>query len=316
MSSVRYRLPGEGEQEHHITGHSRIVSVHEDNWPEGFVMRPFHITPQCPFLMICEGEDDGTDSGCNLPLHEEQNYPEVFQYFHSHIGEGKEFRKLVLSHPFRCMGMQKETLYNLLKEKYPNALVYWVESPIAGCWIGATPEVLLEGSGKQWRTMALAGTKTREEEWDIKNREEQSLVASFIMERLLPTGISVEASSPHTYSIGTLQHLCTDFDLTLPEHYSMPALLRILHPTPAVCGVPQREAMHFILRHEGYDRRYYAGIVGPYHPEGDTRLHVNIRCTQFYGDGSAYVYAGSGLMPDSTAMEEWAEINRKKDSVC
>uniref|UniRef100_UPI0040474081 chorismate-binding protein n=1 Tax=Flavobacterium sp. TaxID=239 RepID=UPI0040474081 len=35
-----------------------------------------------------------------------------------------------------------------------------------------------------------------------------------------------------------------------------------MHPTPAVCGLPKKEAMEFVLKEEGYDRKFYSGFLG------------------------------------------------------
>ena len=38
-----------------------------------------------------------------------------------------------------------------------------VHTPQSGMWLTATPEILLEGSGCDWRTIALAGTMRLED---------------------------------------------------------------------------------------------------------------------------------------------------------
>lgn len=57
---------------------------------------------------------------------------------------------------------------------------------------------------------------------------------------------------------GALSHLKTDFHFSLPDSNKLGNLLNLLHPTPAVCGLPKEEAYRFIQDNEKYDRRYYS----------------------------------------------------------
>lgn len=64
-------------------------------------------------------------------------------------------------------------------------MIYLCHTPASGTWLGSTPEILLSGHGKEWHTVALAGTMPMQNEvmptdWDKKNREEQGYVADYI----------------------------------------------------------------------------------------------------------------------------------------
>lgn len=59
-------------------------------------------------------------------------------------------------------------------------MIYLCHTPASGTWLGSTPEILLSGHGKEWHTVALAGTMPMQNEvmptdWDRKNREEQAM---------------------------------------------------------------------------------------------------------------------------------------------
>jgi isochorismate synthase len=51
-------------------------------------------------------------------------------------------------------------------------------------------------------------------------------------------------------------------------------VLAQLNPTPAVCGLPQDVAHHFIMEMEGMDRQFYSGFVGVLNLEEQTHLYV------------------------------------------
>ena len=94
---------------------------------------------------------------------------------------------------------------------------------------------------------------------------------------------------------GALSHLKTDFQFSLKDNKGLGDLLKVLHPTPAVCGLPKEEAYRFILQNEGYDRRYYSGFIGWLDPEGRTDIYVNLRCMHIE-DEQLTLYAGGGLL--------------------
>jgi isochorismate synthase len=87
-----------------------------------------------------------------------------------------------------------------------------------------------------------------------------------------------------------------------------------MHPTPAVCGLPREKAKRFIDNFENFDRKYYAGFLGPVFSNGDFYSMVNLRCTEAYH--SCYVlYAGAGVNAMSVAKDELLEIKRKLKTI-
>jgi len=87
-------------------------------------------------------------------------------------------------------------------------------------------------------------------------------------------------------------------------------LLQELHPTPAVCGLPKREAFGFIVRHEHTPRQYYSGFMGPLEMNAGTHLYVSLRCMQMT-ETKYRLYAGGGLLKESRMESEWQETEAK-----
>jgi menaquinone-specific isochorismate synthase len=87
------------------------------------------------------------------------------------------------------------------------------------------------------------------------------------------------------------------------------ALLRALHPTPAVGGTPRPSALEWIRAHEPFARGWYAGPVGWVGPDA-AEFAVALR-SAYFQDRSAVVVAGAGLVAGSDPDAEWDETARK-----
>ena len=119
---------------------------------------------------------------------------------------------------------------------------------------------------------------------------------------------------PKPVRAGELAHLKSDFCFPLPNNKKLGDLLKRLHPTPAVCGLPKEKAYRFIQENEGYDRQYYSGFIGWLEPEGKSDLYVNLRCMNILSD-RLVLYAGSGLLPSSEPESEWQETEAKMQTM-
>ncbi|TGE27965.1 isochorismate synthase [Hymenobacter metallicola] len=212
--------------------------------------------------------------------------------------------------------------------RYPRAFVSLVSAPGAGTWLGASPEVLVEIDEQGiFRTMALAGTQAlapgalpHHAIWRQKEIEEQALVARYIVSCFKQLRLrEYDETGPRTVVAGQLLHLRTDFAVNLRQ-VPFPTLgtdmLRLLHPTSAVGGMPKQAALSFLQQHEGYDRAYYSGFLGPVNlpQSGVSRLFVNLRCLQLRSQ-EAVLYAGTGLTADSDPEREWQETEMKLSTI-
>jgi len=202
--------------------------------------------------------------------------------------------------------------FRQLCNKYgSNAFVYCVSSEYFGTWIGATPEILLEGNSHKMKTTSLAGTKLNiETPWTTKEKEEQQIVTDYI-NTILRTHIeqnNIERSAPYTFFTGAVHHLKSDFEFSLPKD-DWYQLMNDLHPTPAVCGVPTKAAMELILSSEKHFREFYTGIIG-LQRKNQLKSFVNLRCMQVLAEVCA-LYVGGGITSDSNTKSEWEETENK-----
>jgi len=207
-------------------------------------------------------------------------------------------------------------LFIELCNRYPNAFVSLVHIPGAFTWLGATPERFLKVEDQKAHTTALAATRPFEgllpdlSVWNEKEKEEQQLVTDYILKVLKKEGItSFECMGPYAMQAGNLVHLKTDIKFSITNKNAIFSLIKALHPTPAVCGIPKEEALKLINSIEPHDREYYAGYLGPVNKES-MELYVNLRCMRWIG-GKPSLFVGGGITAASVPEQEWEETNFK-----
>ncbi|MEY3499485.1 MAG: hypothetical protein RL308_1154 [Bacteroidota bacterium] len=231
------------------------------------------------------------------------------------------FYKVVLSRE-EIVELQDFDLVNLYKKllnSYPTAFNYCWFHPEIGLWIGATPERLLKTNDTIFQTVALAGTQLFQENseviWENKEKVEQQFVTDYILENIKTVTSDVEVSAPYSLKAGKLLHLKTDIKGMINKDSSLKDVVLLLHPTPAVCGLPKQIAKDFIIENEGYNRSFYAGFLGEINrEENSTEIFVNLRCMQIkrnLDSTKAHLYIGCGITKDSNPEKEWQETVNK-----
>ena len=210
----------------------------------------------------------------------------------------------------------------ILAKRYPGAMKYAIYLPGIGTWMGATPEQLIQIHDNHiFRTVSLAGTQNLPDDVDIsdiawrqKEIEEQAMVSRYIVDCFKKIRLrEFDEKGPKTAKAGNLAHLKTEFEVDMIKTNSEnlgSIMLKLLHPTSAVCGMPLDKSLQFISAVEGYNREFYAGFLGPINYKGSTDIFVNLRCAQI-GDKMARFYAGAGITIDSDPEKEYEETAMK-----
>ena len=226
----------------------------------------------------------------------------------------KVFDKVVLSRKIELEFKADQDILTVFKNAlnlYSSAFVYLFYHPKVGLWLGATPELLLSIKDDNFETVSLAGTRLSciNSDWTNKETKEQEFVTSFISNILKPFTSSINLSTTETIRAGHLEHLKTKISGKLKNNISILALIKSLHPTPAVCGLPRQKALDFIYKYENYDREYYAGFLGE-HLQNESKLYVNLRCMQLINN-QLKLYAGCGITAESDPEKEFYETENK-----
>ncbi len=307
----------------------------------GFVVAPFVVAPSCMRLLIlpeemmtfrepalidadvvayinacCEKNAKRDDS----PESTRADYADDFDRFHRHLLIGR-CKKLVLARE-KVIHMSSTAdacrMFAKACADYPRVFVALFSSPVCGTWLVATPEVLIERTGNRCGTMALAGTMKYHGDmnptWSEKNIVEQACVESYIRDSIAHLTENCEIKGPYTVRAADLVHLRTDFKFSTMADTTISDLISALHPTPAVCGLPKRQSLEFILCNEHSPRRYYSGYCGPLEVDGSTHLYVSLRCMRI-DTGLCRLYAGGGLLVASEEQNEWQETENKMQTM-
>src|SRR5699024_4132437 len=94
-------------------------------------------------------------------------------------------------------------------------------------------------------------------------REEHDYVVQMIRDQITPYCDDVQiASAPILHPLKNLQHLYTPVKAKLKKTVSLFEIIRALHPTPALGGLPKDESLAFIRENERLDRGWYGAPVG------------------------------------------------------
>lgn len=301
---------------------------------KGFVFASFdgkrtHLIPenQSEIVGVVWDEKEVSVSGreYNIPNGFSRKIFELLVYKGIQAIENGEFKKVVVSRKetIELEEFDLATAFAKLVQLYPATFVYCFYHPKVGIWLGATPEQLLKANVNVFETMALAGTQkdngSTEIVWEKKEREEQQYVTDYIVDKLQEVAMEVSVTEPYSIKAGSIWHLKTDIWGVLNAGFTLKQVVNLLHPTPAICGLPKEESKAFILENENYDRSFYTGFLGELNTSFavdsiSSDLFVNLRCMQIEVDSErtkAHLYIGCGITKDSIPEKEWEESVNK-----
>jgi isochorismate synthase EntC len=111
-------------------------------------------------------------------------------------------------------------------------------------------------------------------------------------------------------TLARIQHLETEIRASVPAGTGVLDLVRLLHPTAAVCGLPRDAALSFLAEAEPFHRGWYAGPVGWMDGEGNGMFAPALRSAVLH-DGVWRLFAGAGIVEGSVPSLEWEETAMK-----
>jgi menaquinone-specific isochorismate synthase len=262
--------------------------------------------------------------GADLAVREEPGraaWTESVRRILSSIDAG-EVRKVVLARQLVVEAgapFDRRAILDRLRRSHPSCFTY-----AAGGFVGASPELLIRRRGAEVASCPMAGTVRRGDTPDedealtaglrrsVKEAEEHRLLVEAVVSALAPVCVErPSAGDPDVVSFPTVSHLATRVSGVLRQPApSALALAGLLHPTPAVGGLPRVEALAAIAALEEFDRGLYAGPVGWVDANGDGEWAVALRGAQLDGP-RARLAAGAGIVAGSDPEAEWAETEAK-----
>ncbi len=234
---------------------------------------------------------------------------------------------------FQCVfGFQAEyelsgdtfEIYKRLRKINPSPHMYYLkfgEQKI----IGASPELLLRIKDDNMETYPLAGTIRRG-----KNRSEDKKFAELLlsdpkeiaehkmlvdlhrndMGRVATFGTMSVNKSMEIKKLSHVQHISSGVAGTLSDIQSMFSALASCFPAGTLAGAPKIEAVRVSQEMENAIRGPYGGAVGYFGFNQNCEFSIPIR-TVFISGTYAFTQAGSGIVADSIAENEYEEVKLK-----
>lgn len=256
--------------------------------------------------------------------------------------ESEAFRKIVLARAkdffyADARAFPAETLLAALRERFlgSGCTVYFARTDADGearKFLGATPETLVRARRGRLETEAVAGTApTAAAERadasrgnvppeakllsDEKELREHRFVVEDIAAKLRALGAEPRfPDAPQVLRLPNVRHLRTPISARVPATLTPGALAEALHPTPAMCGVPAKDAEKFIRETEPFPRGNFAAPIGFADSDGNGFFAVAIRCAEISPE-KIRLFAASGLVGGSVPAKESAEIDAKFSAV-
>ncbi|MEJ8777067.1 anthranilate synthase component I [Pseudogracilibacillus sp. ICA-222130] len=220
------------------------------------------------------------------------------------------------------------SIYRKLRTANPSPYMFYIDFTDY-LIIGASPESLVQTTGRTVVTNPIAGTKPRG-----KNEVEDAMIAYELLQdpkEVAEHDMLVQLSKRDLHPIckqGSIQvpvykdivkyehvmHIVSETHGTLKDHLtSFDALVACL-PAGTVSGSPKIRAMQIINELEDERRGFYAGGIGYITFNHDINIAIAIR-SFIIKDEKAYVQAGAGIVQDSIAENEYMETLHKAKSL-
>jgi isochorismate synthase len=240
----------------------------------------------------------------------------------------KEIDKVVLARA--VLGSVPEALdgaaiANRLRVREPICTIYSLPTTAGRRYVGASPELLVRRLGATFQCNPLAGTIALPPNeapddymtWllgSTKNLHEHGVLVDDLVQQLSNSYDEITADpNPSIVTLRTIAHLGTWVSGVRHDADSAPdalELLRMLHPTAAVGGIPRNDAYELIVRLEQHDRGHYAGPIGWVDANGDGEWWIGIRGVII--DGTHFeAWAGAGIVSESDPIAEREETRDK-----
>ena len=242
----------------------------------------------------------------------------------SQIDDG-EISKVVLARDLvsdKPAGFDIRDAIGRLRRRFPSCWVYSIDGNF-----GASPELLLRSSNREFSARVLAGTAGRGTDPDVdraiadglshsaKNLHEHNFAVDSIVRAITPFVETVEADqTPFSLQLPDVWHLATDVHAKLNSDSSILEVASALHPTAAVAGTPRLQAQNLISKLEPFDRGVYAGPVGWVGSNGSGELAIALRGGRIE-QNQIRAFAGCGIVSGSEAEAELSETKLKFKAV-
>lgn len=235
-----------------------------------------------------------------------------------------DFKKVVLARQklIRFESKAKRLyLIRRLKDEADTYTIYYEKGK--STFVSKTPEKLFSIYGEELSTNAIAGSIERlvdpdenDEHKDFllqdeKNLFEHKVVRESIINDIAPFSDGLNyTKKPQLLENKYIYHLYTPIQAMLNSEADEFKILKQIHPTPAVGGLPKEKAREYIKENEYGTRGLYAAPLGLIHQDKECEFAVGLR-SMLISASSATLFAGCGIVKGSDAEAEFQETEIK-----
>lgn len=243
--------------------------------------------------------------------------------------ETEQLQQVVLSQRFVAdMIGDPLSFYRNLRMSNPSPYMFYIDFD-AYLLVGASPESLIEITGRQVRTNPIAGTRPRGKHpqdderiqsilcSDQKEIDEHEMLVQLSQSDLQEICLQESISTPVYQQLELYEyvmHLVSEVHGTLREEKTSFDALNACFPAGTVSGSPRKQAMLLIQSLEQTKRGVYAGGVGYINVNEDIHFAIAIRSLVIKNE-KAYVQAGAGITAQSIPEKEYEETLHKARAI-
>lgn len=262
------------------------------------------------------------------PETDKQQFMEKVKVAKQHIQQGDAFQIVLSQRMTAAIHGNPFTFYRKLRKANPSPYMFYIDFETYQV-LGASPESLVQTTGKHIVTNPIAGTRPRgktEEEDEVLTKDlltdEKEIAEHRMLVDLSRNDIGrvseVESITIPTYmkveKYQHVMHIVSEVHGELNANYSSIDALIACLPAGTVSGAPKIRAMQIINDLEESKRGVYGGGIGYINFNHDVNMALAIR-SLVIKENKAYLQTGAGIVHDSIPENEYNETLHKAKSL-
>jgi len=249
-----------------------------------------------------------------LPLTDAAAYAAAIEAIHARIYDGAVYQvNYTVEHALRVLG-DAASLWSAVADTTGARYQALIEDD-DGWVLSWSPELFLEFDGTRLRTRPMKGTAPLDDLAQLeseKNRSEHIMIVDLLRNDL--RRICDDANVEALCTIERYPRFATMTSTiagTVRPNATLRQIVAATFPCGSITGAPKRAAFAAIDALETGPRNVYCGAIGSLSPQRRGWWNVAIRTAQIDRDGYGRFDAGGGIVIDSQAAQEWAEVALK-----
>ncbi len=256
---------------------------------------------------------------------EKQSFLAMVERAKEYLLSGDIFQ-VVLSRQL-CVRTNADTFsfYEELARQNPSPYMFHFPTPY-GVVVGSSPELVLSVKNRELFVAPIAGTRNLSENADKmalqadllsdeKELCEHRMLVDLARNDVSKFGERTRVANPFSIvSYQYVMHIVSEVYAQLRKDASVFDAITAVFPAGTLSGAPKIRALQIISELEALNRGIYGGAIGFLRFNEDVLLAILIRSLIFVGQ-NAYIASGAGIVADSEAEKEYAEICAKRRSL-